>query len=65
MRILSERYPGSIVFCDCGALLAYHLEDIHCDKFIFCPICKTQITIPLQVNYDGMKEEKKNDEHSN
>ena len=60
MKILSERYPGSIVFCDCGALLAYNLKDIYSDKFIYCPLCKSQIIVPLQVKYDGLVKEKNN-----
>lgn len=44
MFVLSQKYPGLIAICpQCGALLAYTVEDIYENKYIYCPLCKEKI----------------------
>lgn len=48
MRILSQLYPGITVQCSCGALLGVDPhQDIFDGKYVYCPICKEKIELPI------------------
>lgn len=43
MKILSEKFPGSIHICEvCNACLAYEPNDVKDKKFLICPLCRTK-----------------------
>lgn len=53
MKILSEKFPGSIHICkECGALLAYQASDIEHKKFIICPICYCRQEVKMNLEYE-------------
>ena len=63
MIILAQHYNGSIHRCECGAVLGYAPQDINEGQFIYCPVCKIRQRVNMNLNYDGIilenKEEKK------
>lgn len=49
MTVLSQLYPGITVQCACGALLAIDPhKDLYEDKYVYCPICKVKIELPIK-----------------
>ena len=49
MTVLSKKFPGFLKVCEeCGAVLAYVPADIYENRFIYCPICRYKMEIPLQ-----------------
>ena len=53
MRILSEKFPGSIHICkECGGLLSYNADDIQNKKFIICPICHCRQEVKMNLEYE-------------
>lgn len=64
MIILSNRYYGNICRCNnCGCLIGYKPEDLHAGHYVYCPQCKFEIWVPLDLTYDGTIIEEK--EHEN
>lgn len=60
MKVLSQKYPGSLIVCpECQWLLGYSPADIYENKYIYCPNpnCRTKIEVPLDLSYNGLKEE--------
>ena len=53
MKILSEKFPGSIHICrDCSCLLSYLPSDIQNKKFIICPICHCRQEVKMNLEYE-------------
>lgn len=62
MVLLNKYYYGSICRCNaCGALLGYNPEDIFDNSYVKCPQCGFKILTKMQLNYDGVIREEKND----
>ena len=62
MIVLSNYYRGLVCRCNkCGALLGYGLTDIHNNSYVTCPQCKFEILTKMQLDYDGVIREEKND----
>ncbi len=56
MRTLSEVFAGLVRVCDkCGAVLAYGAHDVYENKYIYCPVCRAKLEVPLA----PVEEEKK------
>lgn len=52
MVVLSQNYGGLVAYCDrCRALLGWKAEDVY-GTIIYCPICKNQIEVPFNKNYN-------------
>lgn len=57
MKLLNNRYFGSIARCDqCGAIIGYNIGDVYDDCYIYCPQCKNKIKILFSYKYDGLVE---------
>lgn len=63
MVVLSQYYPGITIQCtNCHALLGIDPhKDIYDSKYVYCPLCKEKVLLPL---YEGewhyANEQKKN-----
>lgn len=55
MRVLSQKPIAMTHECqECHAFLAFNIEDIYENKYIYCPICKTKQLSGCDLNYDGV-----------
>lgn len=55
MIVLSQRFPGSIHICtECHAVLAYSIQDVYENHYIYCPLCKTKQLCSMDLSYDGV-----------
>lgn len=62
MVLLNNRYYGSICRCNaCGAILGYGPEDIFENSYVKCPLCGFKILTKMQLDYDGVVREEKED----
>lgn len=61
MKLLDQRYFGSIARCECGAVIGYNIKDVYDDCYIYCPQCKNKIKILFSYKYDGLVREEKKD----
>lgn len=60
MIVLSQKFVGTPIECpNCYALLAYKLNDVYQNKYVYCPLCRTKILTNLDLSYDGVVEVKK------
>ena len=60
--VLSNKFVGCIHQCECGAVLAYTPADINENCFIYCPICHMRQKTTMDLSYDGVIKEEKNEE---
>ena len=62
MVLLSNYYRGLVCRCNaCGALLGYGPEDVFDNSYVKCPVCNFKILTKMQLDYDGVIREEKND----
>lgn len=61
MIVLSNKFVGCIHQCECGAVLAYTPADVNENCFIYCPICHMRQKTTMDLSYDGVIKEEKNE----
>ena len=62
MVLLSNYYRGLVCRCNaCGALLGYGPEDVFDNSYVKCPKCGFKILTKMQLDYDGVIREEKDD----
>ena len=62
MIVLSNYYRGLVCRCNsCGSLLGYEPTDVHNNSYVTCPQCGFEILTKMQLDYDGVIREEKND----
>ena len=55
MRVLSKKPVACLKECqECHAILAFGLEDIYENKYIYCPLCRTKQLSNCDLSYDGV-----------
>ena len=58
MKLLCQKYYGLITRCEqCGAVIGYNANDIYNNYYLYCPQCKAQIKILIDLKYDGLVKE--------
>lgn len=55
MRVLSPKPVAMTHECQyCHAFLAFNIQDIYENKYIYCPLCKTKQECACDLSYDGV-----------
>ena len=63
MKLLNPRYYGMIARCNaCGALIGYEPNDVNESQNIKCPQCNFMLWVPFNPTYDGVIEERKEED---
>ena len=63
MQILAKRTPAMMLSCpECRVLFAYNFGDIYQNKYVYCPVCRTKITTPIDLGYDGVVKQNGNND---